>query len=159
MKTLAALTLLMLSCSSTVSEPPTASEAPLGHRVVGIGWQARAQSEGGQIAWAGSESEYRALWDALIGSGVPPAIDFDREGALFIISSPRSTGGYEIELRQVSRKGDTLVVDAVVTPPPADAMTTQVITTPFVIAAVPRGPVARVEWGSAADVSRRQQRQ
>ncbi len=43
----------------------------------------------------------------------------------------KPTGGYGIEITQVSLRGSTLTVEAGVTVPPKDAMVTQALTYPF----------------------------
>ena len=110
------------------------------------GSQARFQSAEGHAAMAENDAEYRALWSNLIGAGEPPAVDFTRDTAVVLIASQKPSGGYVISVRGVSRSDNALVVDAPVTAPPEGAMTIQVLTTPFIVIAVPRSDAKTVEW-------------
>jgi hypothetical protein len=55
----------------------------------------------------------------------------------------RPTGGYDVEIVATRRDGNALVVEYVEHRPPADAIVTQALTSPFHIVKLPRadGPV------------------
>lgn len=89
---------------------------------------------------------YAARWQELVGRGDAPAVDFANEAAVFLLAGSKPTGGYAIDVRGATLAGDTLVVDAIVKSPPADAIVTQAFTSPFAVIAVDRKNVAHVRW-------------
>ena len=147
-RTLGAIAVLAtVSCNSAVpAARPVRARADITWRVLTNGSQARLQTSTGHAAIVRSQAELDALWDSLIGAGDPPAIDFTRDYGVILISSPKPTGGYAIAVRDITRSGTQLVVDAQVSGPPDGAMTIQVITTPFAVISVPRSDVQSVQW-------------
>ena len=99
-----------------------------------------------QAVVANTDSQYRRLWTSIGAEGEPAAIDFSRESVVFLLSEQKPTGGYTLEVRKIVREGPTLVVDAKVNAPPADAMTIQALTRPYAIVAVPKEDVSDVRW-------------
>ena len=70
----------------------------------------------------------------------PPSITLEGRGDRVVIVAAlgeKPTGGYGIEITQVSLRGSTLTVEAVATVPPKDAMLTQALTYPFDAASIP----------------------
>lgn len=89
---------------------------------------------------------YAALWKQHIDDNQPPAIDFSRETAVFLLLPPRATGGYGIKLRDVTLDGLTATVAADLEEPKAGQMVTQAFTAPFAVVAVARPSLTDVEW-------------
>lgn len=96
-----------------------------------------------------SESEFLSLWNRAHGTQleVPPlpAVDFTRATVLAIFQGQRSTGGYGIEVLDVSLDGGDLFVDMRFVEPAPDAIVTQALTSPWVMVQVPRGGIG-VAW-------------
>jgi hypothetical protein len=104
-----------------------------------------SRTEAGAVV-AADEAAYRNAWDSTIGTGEPPAIDFATETAVFLFGGQRPTGGYALDVRGVTLEGDTLVVDAGVQGPPAGSMSTQALTFPYAVIAVPSRAIRNVRW-------------
>jgi hypothetical protein len=93
-----------------------------------------------------SQSELLSVWNQAHGSSlnVPPlpSLNPGRETLLAVFMGQRPTGGYAIEVRDVTLEGADLVVDLVFVEPAADAVTTQALTSPWVIVRVLRGEIS-----------------
>lgn len=114
-------------------------------RKLADGGYSRAVSK--QAVAALDESAYRATWDALISADEePPAVDFETEAVVFLTGGQFPTGGYQLILNSATLSGETLVVDAVTEGPPAGAITTQAITSPYVVVAVKSRAFNSVTW-------------
>jgi hypothetical protein len=88
-----------------------------------------------------------AEWAALYKQHEPdkplPAVDFSREIIVAVFIGSRPTGGYGVEIAGVGAGTDGAVTVRYRERRPAgDAITAQVITSPYVIAAVPRPAAA-----------------
>lgn len=90
-----------------------------------------------------STDRLAALWREHTGNQPVPAVDFARETVVGIFVGTRNTGGYSVEIVQVERGQDAVTVRYRERTPPAGSVTAQVLTFPFVIAAIPRadGPI------------------
>jgi hypothetical protein len=139
----AAAVLMLVSCNSV--DTPKASET-LKHRIIAEGAHGRVRGARRQVSYAATDGAYRSLWRAVVGEGEPPAVDFDKEGVLFISTGERPTGGYAVEVKAIRRDGDAIVVDAPVTSPAPDAMVTQALTSPFVVIVIPNVESNDVRW-------------
>lgn len=64
------------------------------------------------------------------------ALNFDREHALVVGLGQKPTGGFGLTLANSRIVGDTLKITVISRRPPADAMVTQVLTTPCAVMAV-----------------------
>ncbi len=136
----------MLLAASCPTGSTTGSPEPLKHRIIAQGAYGRYQGTAARTAYASTEAEYLSSWAALVTAGDPPPVDFTREHAVFLLAGQRPTGGYAIAVKAIRREPDTLVLDATVTPPPADAIVTQALTSPFVVLAIPKTDAAGVRW-------------
>jgi hypothetical protein len=85
-----------------------------------------------------SDAEWVALWKTHGGSGDPPTVDFSREMVVGVFLGSRSTAGYGVEIVRAIAAPSALIVEYVETTPPRDALTAQVITSPYHLAAIPR---------------------
>jgi hypothetical protein len=133
------------SCSGTTA-PST--EATVKIRTVAKGAYAASRNPQPRAVAARDAATFRALWGSLVGSDQIPPIDFSREAAVFLLGGERPTGGYEVAARGASIRGNTLVIDAVVTPPPEGSMTTQALSYPFAVIAVDWRDVLPAEAGA-----------
>jgi protease stability complex PrcB-like protein len=90
-----------------------------------------------------SEADWEKLWAEHAAGRGRPAVDFNREIVAAIFMGGRPTAGYDIDVTAVRRDGDGTIVEYRERTPPPDAITAQVLTSPFVIVALPKpdGPV------------------
>jgi hypothetical protein len=132
--------LLFFACAS--------SAATVNHRSLQSGGMAASQSAGRRAVAAADAKTYRALWKQLIdSSGAPLDVDFKKESVVFLLAGQRPTGGYHIAVSSVAPDGkDGVVVNAAVTPPPADSMNMQVLTYPYEVIAIAKPGVTKVRW-------------
>lgn len=115
-----------------------------------IGSGAFGAAESVQAVAAFDDAGYRAQWRALVNPDQqPPAVDFASESAVFILGGQRATGGYSVVVNGATLEGETLVVDAVVEGPPAGAIVSQVITSPYAVIAVKSRAFKSVQWRAA----------
>ena len=116
--------------------------------VIASGNQASA-GDTAQFEIASSQEEFVRLWNMAYGSQLTlppiPPTDFRRESVLGFFLGTRSTGGYGIEVRDVTTEGGEYYVNVVVREPGPGAITTQAITSPWVLVRVPR-PDISVAW-------------
>lgn len=96
-----------------------------------------------QVTWIGDEAQLRDLFDGMrrtsLQSQSLPQVDFDANGLVLIELGQRPTAGYLLRLasqRMVMDRGDGLITFSVDKPAGPAA---QVITSPCLLVAVPRG--------------------
>ena len=82
--------------------------------------------------------EWASLWKTHAPDRPAPAIDFTKEMVVGIFLGTRPTAGYAVEIVGYSGSGNDLVVQYRETAPSRDAITAQVIVSPYHLAAVPR---------------------
>ena len=90
-----------------------------------------------------TQAEWQALWK-LHGASQPAAtVDFAKEMLAAVFLGTRPTGGYDVEIVGMRREGNAVVIEYVEHRPPADAILTQALTSPFHVVKLPRseGPV------------------
>lgn len=95
---------------------------------------------------AASEAEYRRQWQALIGEGDAPAVDFTSRVAVFLLAGTRNSGGWSVQPAAARVEGRTLVVEAKIQGPPPGSMTTQALTQPWAVIAADVRDVSEVRW-------------
>ncbi len=90
-----------------------------------------------------SPAEWDTLWKAHAGPQTAPAVDFSTSMVAAVFLGTRPSGGFRAEIVGVRRENDALVVEYVERRPAADAIVTQVLTSPFHIVTLPRfgGPI------------------
>lgn len=86
---------------------------------------------------------FDALWTEL-SQGVPqtikPKMDFAKHDLVAVFAGSKPTGGYMIKIGDIRRSGKTATVNVMLSKPAPDAITIQVITSPFALRAVPKLP-------------------
>ncbi len=85
-----------------------------------------------------TQAEWAPLWDRT-SRGPIPEVDFSRESVLAVFMGQRPTGGHAIRVEQVVREGQRLTVEVLLQAPGPDCMTTQALTQPYHLVAVPAG--------------------
>jgi hypothetical protein len=85
---------------------------------------------------------WRALWAEHVSTRTPPppapSIDFSRLMVIAVFMGTRPTGGYRIEVRNVTMSHGELVVSVRRTEPPRGSIVAQVLTQPYHIIVLPR---------------------
>lgn len=142
---------------------PTPRDVPF--EVVAQGSQA-AGVEGPDYRMLTTRDELVRAWNQAHGTSlnVPPlpSVDLGRETLVAVFLGTKPTGGYGLDVESVTVEGGDLYVDVVEMTPPADAITTQALTNPWLILRVPRGGVDAVWFrdaddGRLLDVARREE--
>ena len=67
-----------------------------------------------------------------------PAVDFAKEAVAAVFLGTRPTGGFGVEFVGAGEKAGAFVLQYRETKPAGDAITTQVITSPFLLVAMPK---------------------
>lgn len=103
-----------------------------------------------------SEHELLELWNRAYASRLElpplPDVSFQRETILAVFQGQQPTGGYGIEVSDVVIDGQELFVDMQFLEPGPDAITTQALTSPWVMIRVLRGGID-VAWFRNPDSS------
>jgi uncharacterized protein (DUF885 family) len=102
---------------------------------------ALSRHEGGRtVELITSEDEWRRVW-ATIGGGRPqPEINFNSRACVVVYQGQKPTGGHSVEIVEIRRNGTLLAVEIKERRPAFGDVTTQVITSPFVVVSIPRPP-------------------
>ena len=85
-----------------------------------------------------TRADWAPLWDRT-ARGPIPEVDFSRESVVAVFMGQRPTGGHAIRVEQVVREGPRLTVEVLLQAPGPDCMTTQALTQPYHMVAVPAG--------------------
>jgi hypothetical protein len=104
-------------------------------RVIEAGDQSRIENAR-QLA-VDTPDQFAALWREHASRPQPP-VDFARESVVGVFLGTRSSAGFGVEIVSVSTASTGSVVRYRLKSPPAGAMTAQILTFPFVLAAVPK---------------------
>jgi VWFA-related protein len=83
-----------------------------------------------------SQAEWEKVWQSLPTGKPLPEVDFEQEMLVAVFLGRRSTGGYSVRVDSVRREGEGIVVAYREVAPAPDAVRTQQLTTPFVVARV-----------------------
>lgn len=127
------------------AEPGDVAREPLSQEVL-------LRGDGGtfsgfEVRLVREELEWRDVWARIAGRQLePPAapeVDFARTTLVLLALGERPSTGYGLELRALERRGASLFVHARETRPAPDSMQAQVLTSPYLVLAVPRhdGPL------------------
>ena len=115
-------------------------------RMIASGTDAEARDARPRAVVARDSETFQSLWSSLVGGPEIPPVDFSREVAVILLGGEKPTGGYQVAPRAASIRNGALVIDAPVTSPPPDSMTTQALTYPFAVIGVDRREFDRVDW-------------
>jgi protease stability complex PrcB-like protein len=119
----AALAILMLQAS-----------APM--RTIARGDQSGVDVERQVVAR--TAAEWAALWRQHAPGQPPPSVDFAKEMVVAVFLGSRNTAGYSVEIVSAETEQGSLIVRYRPRAPSPDAITAQIITTPFQVVAMPR---------------------
>ena len=150
--------LAVAACLSTVSDPAAGAPVPLRELAGGASYpDAGPAFEGWALGDAGAlEARHRTLNAGRVPPPAPPAVDFATEIAVGATLGQRSTGGHAIAFTGATLDGGTLRITVRTTSPGSGMSTIQMITSPWVLHAVPREGVTSVVWidGDGAELAR-----
>ncbi len=110
--------------------------APIALTTIDKGTQSNID-EGRQVT-VRSEDEWARLWQQHKPDRPKPAVDFSKQMVLGVFMGSRSTGGFAVEILGASETGGALTVQYRETIPSPGAITAQVISSPYHLAAVPK---------------------
>jgi len=98
---------------------------------------------------ARTAAEWTALWKKHNYDKPAPAVDWSKEMVVAVFMGSRPTAGFAVEIASVAERDGKLVVAYRETAPKAGAVSAQVLTAPYHIAAVPKSslPVAFEKLG------------
>lgn len=82
--------------------------------------------------------EWTATWRQHAPSRAEPAVDFSREMVVGVFLGQRPTAGYSVEVAGYREAGNDVVVLYREGQPARDAITAQILTSPFHLVAIPR---------------------
>jgi len=131
---------------TTAAAAPTAQQVPW--EVLAQGQQAVGFDKPG-FQLVTSQDQLTNLWYKAYGSQLQmpkvPTVDFSRETVVAAFDGQKPTGGYNLQVRDVTVENGELYIDLVATEPQAGAITTQGLTSPWILIHVLRGGFA-VAW-------------
>jgi hypothetical protein len=81
---------------------------------------------------------WASLWRAHAPGRPAPAVDFSREMVVGVFMGTRPTAGFEVDIVGYRESGTDVVVLYRETAPPRDAITAQVIVSPYHLVVIPR---------------------
>jgi hypothetical protein len=111
-----------------------ASQPSAGVRTIDRGMQSNIDST--RQAVAHTEAEFAAIWKAHNYDKPAPAVDFAREMVVAVFMGSRPTGGFSVEIVSATERDGQIVVSYRERMPSSDAITAQVLTSPYHIAAI-----------------------
>jgi hypothetical protein len=129
--------------ATQTNQPAAGTPAAQGPAVVSVIRGPRSGVEESKEVVARNDEEWGSLWAGLPIKQAPPKVNFANTMIAAVFLGTRPTSGYSVEIVGVRADGDTLVISYQEKKPAGDAMTAQVITTPYAVAGVPMhgGPV------------------
>lgn len=83
-------------------------------------------------------ADFAALWRQHAGDAKPPAVDFNARTVVAVFLGTRMTAGYAVEILRTRDEKGALIVEWQERRPSRDMMTAQVVTSPAVIASIPK---------------------
>jgi hypothetical protein len=102
-----------------------------------------SQVDSARTAIAQTQSEWAALWRQHSGETKPPAVDLEARTIVAVFLGSRSSAGYGVDIVSAERANGALIVQYQERRPDPRDITAQVLTSPAVIASVPKftGPI------------------
>lgn len=143
--TLAAGLLFWVGCSTVEDRASGGAEQREAVRVVHQGNEGDRRSTVHIIRTA--EQLRRAPVSETLRETVADRVDFRHEAAVVFFAGTRTTGGYALELGEVNRTEERLLIRIIEIPPAPDAMVTQALTYPHIIVAVEDAPATIIVDG------------
>jgi len=146
---LVAMTLLLVACSGSVSEPPSGTRIPLTRlRAEPYSFAYYTGIKQSERLVVRDEATWQSVWTSISGSVTPPpTVDFTKEMLIVAALGSRSTGGYSIVVDSALMTSKELIVWVGTSSPGPKCLTTQAFTSPVDIARIQRieAPVSFVD--------------
>ena len=136
------MTLLALTLAVALVQPPPAAGAPQSTttapamKTLDKGDHSNVDDSLQMVAK--SAQEWQQLWQKHAPDRQRPTVDFSKEMVVGVFLGSRPTAGYTLEIVSATQDGGKLTVRYRETSPPRDAMTAQVLTSPYVIRIIRR---------------------
>lgn len=89
-------------------------------------------------AAAHTDAEWAALWKLHAGDKAQPKVDLKTRTVVAVFLGTRTSAGYSVEITAVHPKNGVLIVEWEERRPPPGAVSAQVITSPALIATIPK---------------------
>ncbi len=99
---------------------------------------AQSAIEAARQVVARDADQWMEVWRAHSPNRPPPSVDFAREMVVGVFVGTRQTAGFAVEIPGYRDLGSALIVQYRETVPSRDAMTAQVLTSPYHLVVVPR---------------------
>lgn len=90
--------------------------------------------------------EWDALWKQHGSGHARPSVDFTKEVVAAVFLGSRPSAGFSVQIVGARQDGGALIVSYKETRPARDALTAQVITSPYHIVAIPKGTTTEVKF-------------
>ena len=91
-----------------------------------------------QESVAKTQAEFDSLWRAHAPGRPAPKVDFTRDMVIAVFLGGRSSAGFDVQINEVRREGNALVVRWSERRPGRDTMAAMVMTAPAQLVTVPR---------------------
>ncbi|HEY0098588.1 MAG TPA: DUF885 family protein, partial [Pyrinomonadaceae bacterium] len=102
---------------------------------------AHSRHEGGRmVELITNASEWQRAWGTVGGGRPVPEVNFSSRACIVVYQGQKPSGGYSLELEEIRRDGTVLAIKVRERRPAFGDVTTQVITSPFVVVSIPRPP-------------------
>jgi hypothetical protein len=88
----------------------------------------------------------RNVWNIYIGVRNAPEIDFKKQSVVVLLAGEKRSGGFGINVKNVSCKGSDVTIDASIEGPPRGSAVTMAITHPFTVVSVSKAKIGNVRW-------------
>jgi hypothetical protein len=135
----------MIACLSLIafalSQGGAPARGPLAMTTIENGTDSAVDSAG-QFT-ARTEAQWMKLWRSHAWDRQLPKVDFARDMVVAVFMGSRPTAGFSIEIVGTRKQDGALIVEYREGAPQDDAITAQILTAPYHIAAIPKfaGPV------------------
>jgi PrcB C-terminal len=114
-------------------------------------------SDAAQYYVIANEAQLLSLWNQAYGTqlSVPPLpdVDFRRETLVAVFSGTKATGGFGLDIQEVTLDASNAYIDLLETSPAADAITTQALTQPWLMLRILRGGISAAWFRNPTDGS------
>jgi hypothetical protein len=126
--------ILLLAAWLQAGAPSATAHAPM-LRTIDKGFESNVDES--KTVVVRDAAAWKTLWHGHAPNRALPAVDFSKEMVVAVFMGSRTTSGYDVTIQATREEGGALVVAYRDTMPARDAMTAQVITAPYHLAAVP----------------------
>jgi len=129
------VTAIALAALLQTSAPPKPPAPPMVPMTIDKGDQSNVDAAKQVVAR--TEAEWVALWNRHAPDRKRPAVDFSGQMVVGLFMGSRPTAGYSVAIVSTIQANGVMTVRYRESMPPRDAITAQVITSPFVLVTVP----------------------